>query len=66
MLPSLSLVAPLVHIWTKGTSRAFKFYYDDNWYWMKVVANSLQVILPLIYWWDLLWVFVLTSLKLCD
>lgn len=59
----LPLVAPLVHIRTKGTSRAFMFYYDDNWYGMKVVANSLQVNLPLIYWWDLLWVFVFAFLK---
>lgn len=60
----LSVVAPLVHIQTKGTSYAFKFYYDQSWYCMKAVANSLQVNLPWTYWWDLLWVFVLTFLKL--
>lgn len=61
---AFSVVAPLVHIQRQGTSRAFKFYYDHNWYWMKVVGNRLQVNLPLIYWWDHLWVFVLPFLKL--
>ncbi|TNM89366.1 hypothetical protein fugu_003600 [Takifugu bimaculatus] len=34
--------APLVDIWTKETRCAFRFCYESNWYWMKVVANSLQ------------------------
>ncbi|XP_029685790.1 uncharacterized protein isoform X2 [Takifugu rubripes] len=34
--------APLVDILTKETRYAFRFCYESNWYWMKVVANSLQ------------------------